>query len=110
MVRSLTLAVALSSAVLLTPAHAQSPAAPAPAPTVVAPHKCEKPEIPGRLAPETRIRKWSVDFKVYGDCLKAYIAERNAVIEAQGKAAKATVDEFNASVHEFNEAVKALND
>ena len=44
-------------------APAAAPAAPtAPLPTIAA-HKCEKPEFPGKVAPETRIRKWSADFR-----------------------------------------------
>ena len=65
--------------------------------------------MPGRLAPETRIRKWSADFRGYVDCLKGYIGERNATIEANSKAAKAAVDEFNTSVTEFNETIRSLN-
>ena len=96
------------------PALAQAPAAPAAAPAPVpvveiAAHKCEKPEFPGKLAPDTRIRKWSADFRAYIDCLKVYIGERNATIEANSKAAKSAVEEFNSNVAEFNEQVKALN-
>jgi hypothetical protein len=91
-------------------AQAPAPAAAPPAPTVtIAGHKCEKPEFPGKVAPDTRIRKWSADFRLYVDCLKAYIAERNATIEANSKAAKTAVEEFNTNVAEFNETIKSLN-
>lgn len=97
------------------PCLAQSPA---PAPTAsppivvapVAPPKCDKPEFPGRLAPDTRLRKWSADVRVYLDCLKAYVAERNAHIDVHNKAAKAAADDYNAGVKDYNEAVKSLND
>lgn len=107
----LILAVALA---LASWAQAQTPAASTPtAPTaplpVIAAHTCEKPEFPGKIASETRIRKWSTDFRGYVDCLKAYIGERNATIEANSKAAKSAVEEFNTSVTEFNETIKTLN-
>ena len=95
------------------PVLAQTPAAPAAPAISVAPvarPSCDKPEFPGRLAPDTRIRKWSADFRVYLDCVKAYVAERNAHIEAHNKAAKAAADDYNAGVKEYNEAVKSLND
>ena len=102
-----------------TPAPAAPPPATAPAtapsaapavPVVtVAGHKCEKPEFPGKIAPEPRIRKWSTDFRAYVDCLKGYIGERNATIEANSKAAKTAVEEFNTNVTEFNEQIKTLN-
>ena len=105
-----------AAAFVAAPAALAQTAAPAPAtasspavlPAIDA-HKCEKPEFPGKLAPETRIRKWSTDFRTYIDCLKAYIGERNATIEANSKAAKSAVDEFNSNVAEFNDQVKLLN-
>ncbi len=116
---TIRLAVAMAALVLSAVAAAQTPpaapAAPAKAglPTVTVPpvasHACSKPEFPGRVSPEARLRKWSTDFLEYIDCLKRYVAERNATIEANNKGAKAAVDEFNASVTEYNETVKSLN-
>ena len=117
--------IAAAAFVAAGSAHAQQSPAPAPAagaapaagtpavitaplPTIAA-HKCEKPEFPGKMAPDTRLRKWSADFRGYVDCLKVYIGERNATIEANSKAAKAAVEEFNTNVNEFNETVKSLN-
>ena len=105
----LALALALASGA----PFAQAPAPAATAPTaplpVIAQHTCQKPEFPGRSANERRIQKWSTDFHSYVDCLKAYIGERNATIEANSKAAKTAVEEFNTSVTEFNETIKTLN-
>ena len=95
-----------SHALCAAPGRGNAPAAPV---VTIAGHKCEKPEFPGKIAPDTRIRKWSADFRLYVDCLKAYIAERNAAIEANSKAAKSAVDEFNTNVAEFNETIKSLN-
>ena len=43
------------------------------------------------------------------DCLKTYLNERNAAIDAQAAKAKATVDEINAGVAEYNEAIKGFD-
>lgn len=97
--------VAIALAAALAPvSFAQTPAA-APA---VAPPTCVKPEFPGRVAVDAKLRRWSKEFKDYIDCLKAYVGERNAVIDANSKAAKAAVDEFNASVTEYNETVTSM--
>ena len=92
---------------LATPALAQAPAA---TPPVVAPHSCEKPDFPGKVAVEAKIKRWINDFKAYTECLKAYIGERNAAIDAQAKAAKSAVEEFNSSVTEFNATMKTLQE
>lgn len=101
--------VALLVTAPLAPALAQTPATPA-APPPVPSHTCEKPEFPGRVAPEPKLRRWQTQFRAYVDCMKSYLAERNAVIEAQSTKAKAAVDEINAAVTEYNETVKSLGD
>ena len=79
-------------------------------PPAVPPHACEKPEFPGKVSVDAKIKRWINEFKAYTECLKAYIAERNAVIEANAKSAKAAVDEFNSSVTEFNATMKTLQE
>ncbi|MEO8484774.1 MAG: hypothetical protein ABI585_00410 [Betaproteobacteria bacterium] len=98
-----------AGALAQTPATAPAAAPPAPVVAIAAP-ACEKPEFPGKVAPDPRIRKWSADFRAYLECLKAYVGERNATIEANSKAAKKAVEEFNSDVAEFNEQVKSLSD
>ena len=98
---------ALLAAAPLAPALAQTPATP-PAPSVPSP-ACAKPEFPGRVAPQPKLRRWQTDFRAYIDCMKAYLAERNAAIDAQAAKAKAAVDEIGGSVAEYNEAVKSLD-
>jgi hypothetical protein len=66
----------------LAPALAQAPATPAEPPPVPS-HACVKPEFPGRVASQSAIRRWQTDFRSYVDCMKAYIADRNAAIAAQ---------------------------
>jgi hypothetical protein len=106
--RTALAAASLVLAALAAHAVAQAPApAPAPAPVVnVASHTCTKPgEFPGRVAQQPRILKWSNDVRIYTDCLKAYVAERNATIDANAKQAKAAIDEYNAAVKDFNDAM-----
>ena len=102
------LGLALAGAALAqTPAAAPAPTAPLPS---VAAHACTKPEFPGKVAPQSRQKKWSDEFKAYVECLKTYLGERNATIEANSKAAKSAVDEFNTNVAEFNAQVKSLSE
>jgi len=99
-------ALAAAAILLAAPALAQS-TAPAAAPVVsIAPPACEKPgTFPGRVAEQARVIKWANGMRAYTDCLKAYVGERNAVIDANAKQAKSAVDEYNAAVKEFNEAM-----
>ncbi|MFI4925791.1 MAG: hypothetical protein ACHQJ7_11705 [Vicinamibacteria bacterium] len=76
----------------------------------IAGHTCAKPEFPGKVATQSRQKKWSDDFKGYIECLKTYIGERNAAIEANSKAARTAVEEFNADVAEFNAHIKSLSE
>jgi len=99
---------ALLATAPLAPALAQAPAMPAAPP--VPSHTCVKPEFPGRVAPQPKLRRWQADFRAYLDCIKVYLGERNAAIDAQAVKAKAAVDEINASVAEYNETVKSLDD
>ncbi len=94
------------AAMLASTAFAQSPP---PAPTVP-PHGCVKPDFPGKSAVDAKIRRWSADYKDYTECLKAYVGERNAVIDVNAKAANAAVAEFNSSVKEYNDIVKSMQD
>lgn len=103
----LALGLVLAGGALAQQPAAQQPTAPLP---TIAAHTCEKPEFPGKVAPQSRQKKWSDDFKQYVECLKAYIGERNAAIEANSKAAKSAVDEFNTNVAEFNAQVKSLSE
>ncbi|CAG0992951.1 hypothetical protein BURK1_02370 [Burkholderiales bacterium] len=100
----------IKPAVLLAAAFAFAlpPNSHAQTPQTVPPHKCEKPEFPGRVSPQAKLQRWTSDFRAYLECVKAYVNERNAAIDAQSKAAKIAVDEFNAGVTEYNETVKTF--
>jgi hypothetical protein len=96
----------LAAVLAAAPLPSLGQATPAPA---VPSHSCAKPEFPGRVAPQPKLRRWQADFKTYMDCLKTYLNERNAAIDAQAAKAKATVDEINAGVAEYNEAIKGFD-
>ena len=73
-------------------------------------HKCEpKPEYPGRLAlqVDSARRNFERNQKAYDTCMKAYLADRNAAIEANKKAANAAIDEYNAIAATIKKAIEA---
>jgi hypothetical protein len=95
---------AVSIAAFSLGAAAQTPAAGAPA---IAPHTCVKPDYPGRLASETRIKSFNLEFKTYGDCIKKYVADNRAIAEAATAAGNRAVDEYNAYSKELQAKIDA---
>ena len=101
---------ALALALGATAALAQAPAAPAapaasPVPAVPA-AKCEpKPVYPGLKAiqDEKKREAFQLVLKNYQDCVKNYVAERKAFIEASNAAIRAAVEEHNAVLTKFRE-------
>ena len=75
--------------------------------------KCEpKPNLPGeRMMEEPTVRRrFERDMKTYGDCVKAYVAERQAAAKSYQEAAKAQIDVANSAVVEYNAFVKQMNE
>jgi hypothetical protein len=105
--------VSLAAAALLlaaTTAGAQQPAAGA---ADIPQMKCEpKPTVPGqRMMEDPGIRRRvEREMKTYGDCVKAYVAERQAAAKSLQEAAKANADAGNTAVNEYNAFVKQMND
>jgi hypothetical protein len=67
--------------------------------------QCEpKPEYPGRLLmqSDTRAKIFNNELKKYADCMKKFVADRQA-------AAKENSDAANAAIEEYNNAVKKIN-
>ena len=94
---------------IATPALAQQPAATAEVPQ----HKCgQVPPMPGeRMMEDRTIRnRFEREVKTYGDCVKAYVAERQASAQALNTQAKAHADAANAAVIEYNAVLKKLNE
>ena len=96
-------ALALALALGATAAYAQAPATPA---ATVPPAKCEpKPVYPGAKAIQHDMKReaFQKELKAYQDCVKSYVAERKAFIEASNAAIRAAVEEHNAVLTKFRE-------
>ena len=88
-------------------------AATAQQPTDIPPMKCEpKPRLPGeRMMEDPSIRRrFEREMKTYGDCVKAYVAERQAAAKSFQEAAKAQAEAGNSAVAEYNAFVKQTNE
>lgn len=98
------LALAVALALGVTAALAQAPAA-AVAPQIPA-ARCEpKPVYPGMkaLADDRKRETFQMELKNFQDCVKAYVAERKAFVEATNAAIRATVEEHNAVMNAIRE-------
>ncbi len=94
---------ALAFALGATAALAQAPAAPA---ATVPPARCEpKPVYPGAKAIQHDMKReqFQKELKAFQDCVKNYVAERKAFIEASNAAIRATVEEHNAVMTKIRE-------
>ncbi|HUP29934.1 MAG TPA: hypothetical protein VM122_07160 [Usitatibacter sp.] len=74
--------------------------------------KCEKPTMPGQKMMEDPgiRRRIEREMKTYGDCVKAYVAERQAAAKAHQEAAQAQANAGNTAVVEYNAFVKQQNE
>jgi len=87
-------------------ADAQSPSADAPPPM---PATCRAPSIVERTSvPSEDVAHLKQVANVYGDCMKAYIAARQAVANVYEAKAKAEVDAGNAAAHQVNDLYAAV--
>jgi hypothetical protein len=97
---------AASLAVAAAGAHAQPASATMP---TIPPHKCVKPEYPGKLASAQKFNAFNKDFTTYGECMKKYIDETKLVLNAAATAVNGAVEEFNkyaADIKAQDEAAK----
>jgi hypothetical protein len=98
--------LAASLSAIAAGAHAQP--APAAAPNIP-PHKCVKPEYPGKLASSQKFNAFNKDFNAYGECMKKYIEEIKVILNAATTAVNGAVEEFNkfaADIKAQDEAAK----
>ena len=81
-------------------------------PTDIPPIKCDKPQLPGSKMMEDRgIRnRFERDMKAHGDCVKGYVAERQAAAKVHEEAMKAQAAAANTAVIDYNAFVKQTND
>src|SRR3954454_22782510 len=87
---------------LATSSFAQAPGtAPAEVPK---PNCSTPPNLPGEKMMEdnTIRRRFEREVKAYGDCVKAYVGERQASANALQSQAKAQADAANAAINEYN--------
>ena len=71
--------------------------------------QCEpKPEYPGRLLmqSDTRAKIFNNELKKYADCMKKFIADRQAAAKENSDAANAAIEEYNNAVKKINAAVE----
>ena len=108
MISRLLLATSLAASLAVAAAgvHAQT----APAATVnIPPHKCVKPEYPGKLASSQRFNAFNKEYTAYGECMKKYIEEIKLILNAATTAVNGAVEEFNkfaADIKAQDEAAK----
>lgn len=107
MISRLLLATSLAASLAVTAAgaHAQTAAA---APNIP-PHKCVKPEYPGKLASSQRFNAFNKEYTAYGECMKKYIEEIKVILNAATTAVNGAVEEFNkfaADIKAQDEAAK----
>src|SRR3954451_3026092 len=95
---------------LATPSFAQT-AAP-PAGDIPQPKCGTPPALPGeRMMEDNTIRRrFEREIKTYGDCVKAYVAERQAAANALQSQAKAQADAANVAINEYNALMKKINE
>ncbi len=97
---------AASLAVAAAGAYAQT--APATTPNIP-PHKCVKPEYPGKLASAQKFNAFNKDYTAYGECMKKYIDDTKLILNAAATAVNGAVEEFNkfaADIKAQDEAAK----
>jgi hypothetical protein len=90
-------------------AHAQTPAAAAPAAgdANVAKPNCPKPgDVPGSLASDGQRRTWQRDYTTWGDCMKKFINDQRALAEPYNKASNAAIDDYNNTVKLYNDQIE----
>jgi hypothetical protein len=103
-----TLAVAGTAAFAQAPAPATgaSPAASAAA-AASSTQTCTKPgHYPGKKASDNKKEAWIADVRAWGDCVKNYVADLRAQVDAKIKLANSTIEEYNAGVKELQEEQK----
>jgi hypothetical protein len=102
----LATSLAASLALIADGVHAQN--VPATFPTIP-PLNCAKPELPGKLASNSRISAFNKEYAGYSACIKKYVEETKTIVNAAVAAGNAAVEEFNkfaVDINAQNEAAK----
>lgn len=108
MMKRFTVAAAVAVCFAIPAVHADDPAPPpVPAP------KCDpKPEYPGRLVLQSDLRanQFRKELDTYKNCMKAYLAERKAVIKANEDASNVAIEDYNTVMKKINDAQTAAKE
>jgi len=108
MICRLFLAASLAASLAAAGAYAQAPPATTPvtAPITIPPHKCVKPEYPGKSASNQKFVAFNKDYVAYGACIQKYVDETKLILNAAAAAVNGAVEEFN----KFGEDIKAQDE
>ena len=110
MICRLFLAASLAASLAVAAAGAYAQAAPATTPVTVPvtipPHKCVKPEYPGKSASNQKFVAFNKDYVAYGACIQKYVDETKLILNAAAAAVNGAVEEFN----KFGEDIKAQDE
>ena len=102
--------LAPTTAPVETPAPTSTAPAGAVALPTVPPPNCVVPEYPGSNASNAKIITFNSDYKTYGDCIKKYVDQNrawvNAVVEINNKA----VEEYNRYTTDLKKRLDAAKD
>jgi hypothetical protein len=98
------LTIAASTAFAQTPAPATG-SAPAAAPAAASSTQtCTRPaHYPGKKASDNKKEAWIAEVRAWGDCVKSYVADLRAQVDAKIKLANSTIEEYNKGVKELQE-------
>jgi hypothetical protein len=104
----LAASLAASLAVAAASAHAQAAPATTPvtAPVTIPPHKCVKPEYPGKSASNQKFTAFNKEYVAYGACIQKYVDETKLILNAAAAAVNGAVEEFN----KFGADIKAQDE
>ena len=106
----LFLAASLGASLAVGAGSAYAQAAPATtpvtAPITIPPHKCVKPEYPGKSASNQKFVAFNKEYVAYGACIQKYVDETKLILNAAAAAVNGAVEEFN----KFGEDIKAQDE
>jgi hypothetical protein len=86
----------------------QTPSAHAPLPTIPPPN-CKQPEYPGSNALNSTITAFNKDYKAYGECIRNYVQENKAWIDAVLETNNRAIEEYNKYNTELKKLIDAAN-
>ena len=86
----------------------QTPSAHVPLPTIPPPN-CKQPEYPGSHALNSTILAFNKDYKAYGECIRKYVEENKAWIDAVVETNNRAVEEYNKYTTDLKKLIDEAN-